>query len=340
MSFLNIALYNKPDKINFSFIQGILLTLLISILASIFASLPLVSIMGQLVLAILIGMVWKVTIGVPDQLLNGVSFASKKLLRVGIILLGMKLNLVDIYQAGLSVFLIAVINVIFTLFIVFFLARLLKVEKNLAILTACGTAICGAAAVIAISSQIKAKENETAIAAATVCLLGTIFTLFYTIFYSSLGLTPMEFGLFAGGTLHEVAHVIAAAAPAGSDAVDMAVIVKLTRVALLIPVTILIGMFVNKDKTTKEKSPLPIPWFIFGFLIMSLINTLGFVSITFASNVVTTAYVLMGMAMAGLGINVQFKALQQKGMFSMIASLVGSVMLAALGYILIKVFTI
>lgn len=340
MLILDVELFTQQDKKHSSFIKGILITLFISVLASMIAKLPLLSVLGQLVIAILIGMGWKASIGIPVQLMIGVSFASKKLLRVGIILLGMKLNLVDIYQAGFSVFLIAVINVTFTLIVVFFLARLFRVERNLAILTACGTAICGAAAVVAISSQIKARENDTAMAVATVCLIGTAFTIFYTLFYSKFGLTSVEFGIFSGGTLHEIAHVIAAAAPAGSDAVDMAVIVKLTRVALLIPVAFVISLFVNKDKAKKEKSPLPIPWFIVGFLFMSFIHTLGIFSSSFASNVVTIAYVLIGMAMAGLGINIQIKVIKQKGKLSIIASLVGSVLLAVLGYLLMKVLSI
>jgi uncharacterized integral membrane protein (TIGR00698 family) len=333
---LDVELFTQQDKKHSSFIKGILITLFISVFASMIAKLPLLSVLGQLVIAILIGMGWKASIGIPVQLMIGVSFASKKLLRVGIILLGMKLNLVDIYQAGFSVFLIAVINVTFTLIVVFFLARLFKVERNLAILTACGTAICGAAAVVAISSQIKARENDTAIAVATVCLIGTAFTILYTLFYSKFGLTSVEFGIFSGGTLHEIAHVIAAAAPAGSDAVDMAVIVKLTRVALLIPVAFVISLYVNKDKAKKGKSPLPIPWFIVGFLVMSFIHTLGIFSSSFTSNVVTIAYVLIGMAMAGLGINIQIKVIKQKGKLSIIASLVGSVLLAVLGYLLMK----
>lgn len=331
----------KHQSTAFPFLKGILLTLVIALVAKVLAGLPFLSIMGQLVLAILLGMVWNAAFSYPSSYTKGIAFSNKKLLRLGIILLGMRLNLADIYHAGSKVFLIAVINILFTLIVVYSLSKWFGVEKNLAILTACGTAICGAAAVVAISSQIKANEQDTAIGAATVAVLGTIFTLIYTLLYPVLGLSAHGYGVFTGGTLHEIAHVIAAAAPGGADAVDLAVIVKLTRVALLVPVAIIIGLFVQKGNTEKGSrslSSLPIPWFIFGFLAVSGINTLGIISSSVAQTVVTIAYLLIGMAMAGLGLNVNLLAFKKFGFKSFLAGLAGSVLLSALGYGLVFAF--
>lgn len=214
-------------KKRFGFSQGIGITLLIAIVAKYLAELPFLNIMGQLVIAILIGMVWRAAIGVPHDAIAGTNFASKKLLRFGIILLGMRLNLVDIAKAGPKVLVIAAVVITFTLFVVYGLTKVFKVEKKLGILTACGTAICGAAAVVAIAPQVKAKDDETAVGAAIIAILGTIFTLIYTLLYPVLGFSPYGYGVFSGATLHEIAHVIAAAAPGGSTAVDIAVIVKL-----------------------------------------------------------------------------------------------------------------
>ena len=165
----------------------------------------------------------------------------------------MRLNLVDIAKAGPKVLVIAAVVITFTIFVVYGLTKVFKVEKKLGILTACGTAICGAAAVVAIAPQVKAKDDETAVGAAIIAILGTIFTLIYTLLYPVLGLSPYGYGVFSGATLHEIAHVIAAAAPGGSTAVDIAVIVKLTRVAMLVPVAILIGLWFGKSEGSKEK---------------------------------------------------------------------------------------
>ncbi|KGR86778.1 YeiH family protein [Lysinibacillus odysseyi] len=321
-----------------AFMKGLGITLLIAGAARYLAGFPFLSIMGQLVIAIMIGMIWRSLFGLQEKLQSGVSFSSKKLLRVGIILLGMRLNLADIYHAGTSVFLIAVINIIFALLVVYGLTRLFGVEKRLGILTACGTAICGAAAVVAIAPQIKAKEEETAVGAATVALLGTIFTLVYTGLYSFLNLSEKGYGVFAGGTLHEIAHVIAAAAAGGDTAVDIAVIVKLTRVALLVPVALIIGWLVRRKEEEKGEKKLSlsiVPWFILGFIAMSGFNTLGIVSETIANGIVNIAYLLIGMAMAGLGLGIEIRTFRKLGMKAFAAGLIGSVLLSVLGYVLV-----
>ncbi|RAV19290.1 YeiH family protein [Paenibacillus contaminans] len=230
------------------FTLGLTLTIGLAVVAKLLASIPYLTIMGQLVLAIVLGMIWRASIGVPERAAAGISFSSKKLLRVGIILLGMRLDWSDIAAAGPKAAAIAAINIAFALMVVYFLARMLGVESRLGMMTACGTAICGAAAVIAVSPQLKAKDEETAIAAATIAVLGTIFTLAYTFLYPVLGLSPYGYGVFAGGTLHEIAHAIAAAAPGGGEAVDTAVVVKLTRVAMLVPVAVLIGFWVKRKE--------------------------------------------------------------------------------------------
>ncbi|MED4699330.1 YeiH family protein [Lysinibacillus capsici] len=321
-----------------NFLKGILLTLLIALVAKYIATFPFLSILGQLVIAIILGMTWRAAFKVQDSWQVGISFSSKKLLRFGIILLGMRLNLADIYHAGANVFFIAVINLLFALIVVYGLTKIFKVDQKLGILTACGTAICGAAAVVAIAPQIKAKEKETAVGAAIVALLGTIFTLIYTLLYSIIDLTPTAYGIFAGGTLHEIAHVIAAASAGGNEAIDIAVIVKLTRVALLVPVAIVIGIFYRRMDKREEKKAFSlsiIPWFILGFLAMSAINSLGIIPANVSQALVDTAYILIAMAMAGLGLNVEMKTFKELGVKAFIAGLIGSVCLSVLGYILV-----
>ncbi len=344
MTQLNTAIGRRSKRpLTMDFLKGIGITFIIALIARYLSGFPFLSIMGQLVIAILIGMAWRSILGLQEKIQPGVTFSSKKLLRVGIILLGMRLNLADIYHAGTSVLIIAVINIAFALLVVYGLTRLFGVEKRLGILTACGTAICGAAAVVAIAPQIKAKEEETAVGAATVAVLGTIFTLVYTGIYTALNLTEKGYGIFAGGTLHEIAHVIAAAAASGDTAVDLAVIVKLTRVALLVPVALIIGyIFQRQEKESSEKgiSLSIIPWFILGFIAMSGINTLGIVSGSIAANTVDIAYLLIGMAMAGLGLSVEIKTFRRLGMKAFAAGFVGSILLSILGYVLVILFNL
>lgn len=334
------------EKKNYPFIKGIGLTLLIALLAYTIAKVPYMSILGPLVLAILIGMLWRAVFSAPLEYSAGTTFSSKILLRVGIVLLGMRLNYLDIYHAGASVIILSVIVITFTLFVVYALSKLLKVPPNIGILTACGTAICGAAAIAAISSQIKSKEDETAVSVAIIAIAGTLFTIIYTLLYPLLPFTPEEYGLFAGSTLHEIAHVIAAAAPGGQEALDMAVIIKLTRVLLLIPVAFAISIWKLggfKNETTQSKrefllQSLSIPWFIVGFLMMSGLNTLGVVNEQMTSWMVNAAYILMAMAMAGMGLNVELKSFKKLGKQALFGTLIGSVLLSVLVFGIIVFF--
>ncbi|WP_018130408.1 YeiH family protein [Effusibacillus pohliae] len=243
-----VLFLKKKKPLQIGMVQGICLTLLLAVAAKVLVGFPFLSILGQLVIAILLGMSWRTVMGIPETAASGISFAGKHLLRIGIILLGMRLNLSDIAQAGPKVLALACVNLVFTIFSVYWISKWFQVEKRLALLSAVGTAICGAAAVAAIAPQLKSKQDEIAVGVASVAILGTIFTVAYTLLYPLLGLNDVAFGIFAGATLHEVAHVVAAAAPVSAAAVDMAVIVKLTRVALLIPVALLIGIIVSRSE--------------------------------------------------------------------------------------------
>lgn len=323
------------------FTQGLAITMFIAIAAKYISMLPFFSVMGQLVAAILLGIVCKAWVGVPEPAVRGIAFSSKVLLRIGIILLGLRLNLIDILHAGPKVFAIAVINISFTIFVVYGLSKWLKIDKKLGILTACGTAICGAAAVVAISPQLKASDNETAISATTVAILGTLFTLVYTILYPVLQLSDAGYGIFSGATLHEVAHVIAAAAPGGQEAIDLAVIVKMSRVAMLVPVSIMIGLWNGRGANKPERfslKKLPIPWFIVGFLAMSGMNTAGIIPEAITVQLIAAAYFLIAMAMAGLGLGVDLVIFRKRGKKPFVAALIGSVLLAGLGLLLLYGF--
>ncbi|MGZ4123635.1 MAG: YeiH family protein, partial [Tumebacillaceae bacterium] len=281
---------------SFGFWIGIAMTAVLALLGKGLATLPLLSIIGQMVIAILLGMAWTTLTGnklqrsksLQANIAGGQTFASKMLLRAGIVLLGVRLDLVALGHAGVRVLGTEIVMVTLTVFVGYFIARKLKVEPALAIVVACGTAICGAAAAVAIAVQVRAKSEHTVLGVATVAVLGTLFTIADTLLYPVLGLSPQTFGAYTGATLHEIAHVIAAATPFGSGALDTAILVKLSRVVLLAPVAMIIGAwFARREHASQAagaqaeiaataqgkgntgenapvaptKRPLPIPWF-------------------------------------------------------------------------------
>lgn len=326
--------------LNQGFIFGIGLTFILAVIAKVATVLPYLSLVGPLVFAILLGMLWNTFLPVKTDWEQGITFSSKKLLRIGIILLGMRLNLSDIATAGWPAFALAFGSIVVGIGAVYWAMRILGVDKMIGFLTACGTGICGAAAIVAVSSQVKAKAEETAVSVAIIAILGTFFTLMYSIFYPFIHLPEAAYGMFVGGTLHEIAHVVAAGDVGGENALDFALVVKLSRVMLLVFVVGGISIWMAK-RDRQAGNPitiksLPIPWFIFGFLAVSALYSTGIVPERLASQIVSFAYILMAMAMAGLGLGVKFSAFRRAGMKPFIAGLVGSLVLVVVVYVYIQ----
>jgi uncharacterized integral membrane protein (TIGR00698 family) len=322
------------------FVKGVLLTLILALLAGSLARLPFLSIMGIMIISIILGMSWKAFIAVPANASSGITFSSKILLRAGIILMGLRLNFSQFAEAGMSIVLIDVIVIVFTLVVMIYLGGLFKVDKHLSALIAVGTAVCGAAAIVAVAPLIHAKKEFTAVSVACIAILGTIGTIIYTFLYPFLGLDSYQYGVLVGSTLHELAHVVAAAVPGGDTSSEIAIMVKLGRVALLIPVAMILGyLFTAKDHAPKGKrgfKDLPIPWFIFGFLIMCLVNTMGFLSSTVTQMLLALSVFLLSMAMAGLGLSINFGDMKKVGMNAIIVGIIGFIALAAISPLLLK----
>lgn len=322
---------------NKGFMTGLGLTLVIALLAKLATFLPYGSIVGPLVLAILLGILWNTLLPVRNEWEGGITFSSKILLRAGIILLGMRLNVHDLFAAGWPAFLLAFCSTVVGIGAVFGMMKLLKVDNVLGFLTACGTGICGAAAIVAVSSQVKAKAEQTAVSVAIIAILGTLFTFLYSFFYPALGLSAEAYGMFAGGSLHEIAHVVAAGDAGGAAALDLALVVKLTRVMLLVAVAGGVGIWMARRNLHEGEAfswkTLPIPWFIFGFLAVSLLYSTGWVPASVASALVSLAYILLAMAMAGLGLTVKFSAFRRAGVKPFLAGLAGTIVLVVMNYI-------
>jgi len=323
------------------FFKGLSLTLILAILAGNIAVLPFFSVMGIMILSIIIGMGWKGLMEVPADAASGITFSSKILLRAGIILMGLRLNFAQIVEAGFSIILIDVIVIAFTLALMIYLGNLLGVDKHLSALIAVGTAVCGAAAIVAVAPLIGARKEFTAVSVACIAILGTIGTILYTFLYPVMGLDPYHYGILAGSTLHELAHVIAAAVPGGNVSGDIAILVKLGRVALLIPVAILLGyVYTAKEKEQSPKAgkrlkDLPVPWFIFGFLACSLLNTWGVIPHSINQGLITLSVFLLSMAMAGLGLGINLGDFKKIGMKAVLVGVIGFIALAALGPVLL-----
>lgn len=309
-----------------SFWLAAIMTLICAVAGVLLAKLPYVNLIGALVIALLLGIAMQLT---PAKLQAdakpGMGFISNKFLRLGIILLGFRLNLESLAQAGIKTILVAMVGVTGTICLTYWLSRKFGAEDELAILSACGCGICGAAAVMGVSPQIETddeerkRENEV-LAVAVVCVMGTVFTLIEIGLKPILGLTAPQFGIVAGGSLHEIAHAVAAGGAFGEASLDNALIMKLSRVLLLAPVALIVGYWyqhrlIRERMEEHEQAPkkLPIPWFLGGFILTSILGTFLPLSAGLLDGLVQAAYIFLGMAMAALGISVNFKVIFKRG---------------------------
>ncbi|NMM93159.1 hypothetical protein G1C95_0344 [Bifidobacterium sp. DSM 109957] len=326
------------------------LTLILSFIGSWLKQFPGFSLFGALIIALILGMIIQFPIrglyvgsnaGRASGVKDAAGLISNKLLRLGIILLGFKLNLQVLFTQGIKCLPIAAVVVTLTIVVTYLIARAFKVNPMLAILTAGGTGICGAAAVMGLSGSItvdedrqEEKEDDVVMAVATVAIMGTIFALLEIAIFPFFGLTPAQQGVAAGATLHEIAHAVAVGGAFGDEALNMATIMKLSRVLMLVFAAIIIAVWWDKTQSTATnigKRKVAFPWFMLGFIAASILGTyVPFLS-AISATLVDIAYIVLGMAMAALGINVNFKAIAAKGLPAFAASFIASVLLMFFG---------
>lgn len=291
----------------------------IAISALALASLPALAALGlsALPLAILMGMVAghfkPATITAGEQSLS--RFSQQKLLRAGIVLFGFSLNFQQIAAVGWQALLLDGIVITTTFLLGSWLGvKLFRLEPNVAMLTSVGSAICGAAAVMATEAVLKPKERDVTVAVATVVLFGTLAMFSYPLLYAFSGMSELAYGIFIGSTVHEVAQAVAAGQSIGAEALQNAVIVKLMRVMLLAPFIICLSYVLSRQKSAKvEGGKLIIPWFVLGFVLAAGVNTLLPIPSFAHSTLHMASQFSLAMAMAALGLNTRWSTIRAAG---------------------------
>ncbi|MFB4167794.1 YeiH family protein [Virgibacillus sp. JSM 102003] len=317
-------------------ISGIGFTFLIALIGYILALVPGFSRVGQLASAIIIAIIYRQFFGYPEFFRSGIQFSSKYLLRFAIILYGLKLNVDIILQDGLGLLAKGAVAIIFAILLTVYIGKKLKANTQLALLLGVGTGVCGAAAIAAVSPIIKAKDEDTAIGVGIIALVGTIFSIIYTIVQPLLPITELQYGIWSGISLHELAHVALAAEPAGEDALAIALLAKLGRVFLLVPLCFIL-IFWMRNRNADSNAKVSFPWFLIGFIGMSLFGSYILGDIIPVSdgamNAVSqiTTFILTA-AMVGLGLNVSLKDVKNKAMRPLIAMVTASILLSIVMY--------
>jgi uncharacterized integral membrane protein (TIGR00698 family) len=291
---------------------------------------------GALTLAIVLGMALGNTIypRIAAASAAGVNLSRQTLLRLGIVLYGLRLTVQDLGQVGLQGVVVDALVLMSTFGLAVWVGtRWLGLERKTAMLIGAGSSICGAAAVMAAEPVVKARAEQVAVAVASVVAFGTLAMFLYPWLYPLNQQWPLVtggasgFGVYIGSTIHEVAQVVVAAGAVGPAAAKTAVIAKMVRVMMLAPFLGALSAWLARgpgghEATSGGRALSAVPWFAVGFIAVVLFNSLHWLQATAVATATEADTVLLAMAMAGLGLATNLGAIRKAGAKPMLLALV------------------
>ena len=302
---------------------------------------------SPLIIGILFGMLYANSIKkyFPQSFDKGVAFCTKTLLRIGIVLYGFRLTFQNLEEVGFSGVFTAFLIVSSTFIIGYlFGTKVLKLDREITILTSAGSAICGAAAVLATESVLKSPAYKSAIAVSTVVVFGTIAMFLYPFLFKLgiLNLSDSNMGIYIGATLHEVAHAVGAGEALGENASSNAIIVKMIRVMMLAPFLIVLSIWLlktavnstidNKDK----KAKIIIPWFALMFIVVVAFNSFDLLSLQIVESINYLDSFILTVAMTALGMQTSFDKFKNVGLKPIYLASVLFLWLIFVGYFIVS----
>ena len=329
---------------------------------SLFSGTLLGNAISEILIAILLGLYIRALFGCSPKLAPGIAFSMKKVLRFGIILLGLRLSIQDIGATGWRGLGLILICLAIALGASFFAKRLFRISPRLAALIGVGTAICGNSAIIATAPVVEADEEEVSFAVATITLFGLIAVLTYPIIGRLLMLPDHYFGFWSGTAVNDTSQVVAVSAMYSDIAQNVATIIKLTRNALMAPIIMMIGMLYHRwkfksNQETEISSKVrisikkSIPGFVIGFILMALLRTFGIMLGVLPQNVAepgnlqaaasglifldSVSRFAILMALSAVGLNTNLVSLKRIGYKPLIVGLIVAVLLSAVSLLLI-----
>lgn len=329
-------------------IYGVLVVGVFAVISTLLAESTWFSSIGinSLVIAIILGILYSNTYHhrLPREWLPGIQFSAKRLLRLAIILYGFRVSFQQIIAVGIPGLILDLFIVCFTLLLGTIIGvRILKLDRHLALLISIGASICGAAAVLASEEILKNEPHKTTVAIGTVVLFGTSAMFIYPFIQKMgwFGFDEKQFGLFAGATIHEVAQVVVAGNEISQNAGSIAIIVKMTRVLLLVPLLILLSLYENRLSAKAHHAPLKlnIPWFAIYFVFIIGFNSLHLLPETWVNYINRFDIFLLTMAMAAIGMETNLAKIKKVGVTPLYLAALLFCWLTASGYTLVKFLT-
>ncbi len=277
-----------------------------------------VPILGSAVPAIVIGVVFAVVRKPGASLAPGVKFASKTVLQCAVVILGTQLSLAEVASVGVESFPVMISTLLVCLIAAWLLSRALRIESDLAVLIGVGTGICGASAIAAVSPVIRARNESIAYAVSTIFLFNVLAVLIFPPLGHLLGFSQHEFGLFAGTAVNDTSSVVATAGVYGAGALGFAVVVKLVRTLMIIPISVGLAVITARRDTQRTRLTVRgvlglVPWFLIGFLLASLLRSIGWVPDAALAPLSAVSMFFIATAMAAIGLSTDVVGLRRAG---------------------------
>jgi len=271
----------------------------------------------------------------------GLGLASRRLLRIGVVLLGLKLSLGDVIDLGGPTLIAVLIVVVLTFFGTLGMGRLARLPGDQPLLLAAGFSICGVSAIGAMAAVTRSRPAEIAIPAALVTLCGSLAIAVLPLLHAPLGLSDLQFGAWAGASVHDVGQVVAVAQTAGASALALAIAVKLTRVVLLAPLVAGVGLYrryrepVPGDAggaSASTSRPPIVPLFVAGFIAAIAVRTLVPVPDAVLETADAVQTILFGLALVALGSSIRVVSLVRTSGRAVLVGLGSWVLVAVLAW--------
>lgn len=268
--------------------------------------------------ALLIGMAFRFLSEDKGKALEGIQFTSKTILRIGVALLGMRITFAEIQQLGIKPISIVICSVLLTILFGLFLSKFMGRGKRFGVLTGGSVGICGASAALAIAAILPKDEyieRNTIFTVISVTALSTLAMILYPVIAVQLGLDPQASGIFLGGTIHDVAQVVGAGYSMSDETGDIATVIKLLRVAMLVPVVFTLSLIFHSRNNTEgsEAKSFFLPPFIIFFILLVGLNSTGIVSEPVRTIIGDISRWCLVAAIGALGMKTSLKSLFQVG---------------------------
>ncbi|MEM9276048.1 MAG: YeiH family protein [Cyanobacteria bacterium P01_F01_bin.143] len=329
---------------------GLCFTSILGLSIIFLATRPVFKELNSLTLAIIIGIFLANTIKIPKSYEPGIKFANKKILKLAIIIFGIKLNFKDTLAIGDIGVIITLITISSTFLFASWLGKKLDLNQKFIQLIAAGTAICGTSAIVATNAVVEASEEDTAYSIATVTAFGTLAMITYPLLGNLLNLSPSEFGFWCGISIQQTAQVITASFHHGMSSADFATITKLSRVIFLAPAIILLGYASDNssDDNPRQNSPkykslfskITIPWFVIFFLLMSLLNTYAMIDEPLKKMILNFDTYLFTVSMLAMGLETKISSFRKVGIKPFYLGGLTWLFIASISLVLIKIFQV